>query len=159
MAEFERIKNILEETGLYSADSGSLLYAELSAYSAGLALCFDRLEEMKRECFVRNARSFGLEEREAMFSRLNLESTERRRREALINAMSVTPLDFTKSGLEKLRDSFSAHGQFTYDPSTGTIVFHCTDNITAAQQNRLLTQMESMMPLWANFEIEYENSP
>ena len=40
MSEFDRMSRILSDTGLYSAEQGSVVYAELMAYAEGLDMFF-----------------------------------------------------------------------------------------------------------------------
>lgn len=158
MAEFPIMKQILENTGLYTVSEGSLAEAELKAYAAGLDICFDALEELERECFIATAESYGLEYREAMMHRLNLQNTLSARRNALLKAFSITACDYTPEGMEKVRDIFNAHGTFTFDSASHTITFHCTDALTQTEQTFLAEQMGSLMPLWAKFTFETDVS-
>lgn len=153
MSEFEQMKTILQNTGLYRVTEGSLIGAELKAYAAGLDLCFGELEELERECFVATARDEGLTMREDLLSRMNFDTTLSGRRQRLLKAMSVTVDDFTAEGMEKIRDSFNAHGSFAFDISTMTLTFACTDTMTSRQRQRLQQQMEPLMPCWVTFRV------
>ena len=55
MSEFQIMRNILSSTGIYDVSQGSELYAEIMAYSEGLDMLFDEVNEMLRECFVNTA--------------------------------------------------------------------------------------------------------
>ena len=70
MSEFEHMKRLLENIGLYAITDNSLIKAELMAYAAGLDTYFTALDELKRECFVATATTYGLQYREDMLRRL-----------------------------------------------------------------------------------------
>ena len=153
LGEFQLMKSVLERTGLYDVSEDTLIYAELMAYAEGLDVYFGELERLKRECFVSTAQGEGLEVREDIIRRMNLDSSLSGRRNAVINAMSVNNNDFDISGMEKVRDSFNAHGSFSFDSANFKVVFNCTDDLSAGQISRLTEQMKPFMPCWAGFEI------
>ena len=90
--------------------------------------------------------------------RMNLQDTLAGRREALIKALSVTAVDYTAEGMEKIRDSFQVHGSFWLDVSDLTLTFHCTDSLTVRQQAELEAQMRPLMPVWCRFVLTIENN-
>lgn len=153
MSEWDRMKQRLEETGLYTVSDSSLIGAELAAYAAGLDPVFAALEEWRRECFIATAEGDGLQCREDLLRRLNLLTTVAGRRAALLKALSVTASDNTRAGMEKIRDSFQAHGNFSLDAGSMTITFHCTDTLTAEQKALLEEQMRALMPIWCAFVL------
>lgn len=158
MSEWDIMKQRLEETGVYTVADRHLIGAELAAYAAGLDPLFDALDELKRECFVVTAEGDGLTCRENWVRRMNLQDTLAGRREALIKALSVTAVDYTAEGMEKIRDSFQVHGSFSLDVSDLTLTFHCTDSLTVRQQAELEAQMRPLMPVWCRFVLTIENN-
>ncbi len=153
MSEFEHMKRLLENTGLYAITDNSLIKAELMAYAAGLDTYFTALDELKRECFVATATTYGLQYREDMLRRPNFRPALNSRRNALLKAFSITASDNTLEGMEKLRDSFNVHGTFSFDPATMTITFTCTDNLIPVQRSLLEYQMRPFMPVWCQFTV------
>ena len=153
MSEFAQMKQLLEDTGLYDVTDGSLIKAELMAYAAGLDTYFDALDSLKRECFVATAEDYGLQYRENLLRQLNLLTTTAGRRNALLKAFSLTNADNTQEGLEKIRDSFNAHGTFSYDAASMTLTFTCTDTLTAEQRTLLEQQFPSYLPAWCFFTL------
>ena len=71
MSEFQIMRNILSSTGIYDVSQGSELYAEIMAYSEGLDMLFDEVNEMLRECFVNTAENYGLTYRESWIKKYN----------------------------------------------------------------------------------------
>ena len=84
MAEFERMKEILEQTGLYTVGESSLIYAELQAYAAGLDKYFEALDELAREGFAATAQTYGLRYWERIIHRMVPTGVLEKRRKALI---------------------------------------------------------------------------
>lgn len=153
MSELQMMKKQLEATGLYNVKNDSVILAELSAYAEALDICFDALHELERECFVSTAEDYGLSIRESMLARNFTGAALTQRRNAVIKAMSVCTEDYTLSGMEKVRDSFNLHGNFTFDSTNIKTVFNCTDTLSAAKRALLTKQMGEFMPFWADFEI------
>lgn len=152
MSEFQIMKSVLEKTGLYDVSEGTIVYAELMAYAEGLDIYFGELERLKKECFVSSAEGEGLEVREAMIHRMNLDTSVSGRRNAIIKALSICCSDFDLEGMEKVRDSFNAHGSFSFDAANFKVIFTCTDELSSDELDRLEEQMKAFMPCWAGFE-------
>ena len=110
MSEFDTMSRILTDTGLYSAEQGSVIYAELMAYAEGLDIYFGEAEELLRECFVSTAESYGLSLREQLFHRINFGITTEARRSRLLAALSVGQHDFNAEGMQKICDAFGIEG-------------------------------------------------
>ena len=153
MSEFQKMSDRLSETGLYEVSSNSLIYAELKAYSEGLDMFFNELDEMLRECFVETAESYGLTMRESWLKRYNPDRTTASRRNAIIKALSVCQTDYTFEGMRKIRDSFNLNGNFYSYTSPLKVTFECTDTLTNSQKNILSNQMKKFMPCWLDFEL------
>ena len=153
MSEFQKMSGRLSETGLYEVSSNSLIYAELKAYSEGLDMFFNGLDEMLRECFVETAESYGLTMRESWLKRYNPDRTTASRRNAIIKALSVCQTDYTFEGMRKIRDSFNLNGNFYSYTSPLKVTFECTDTLTNSQKTILSNQMKKFMPCWLDFEL------
>ena len=99
MSEFDRMSRILSDTGLYSAEQGSVVYAELMAYAEGLDMFFGEAEELLRECFVSTAESYGITLREALFHRVRFNST--------LQETAFSPYKIRHSDSGKAQQTFS----------------------------------------------------
>lgn len=153
MSEFQIMRDILSSTGIYDVSQGSDLYAEIMAYSEGLNMLFDEVNEMLRECFVSTAESYGLTYRENWIKKYNLDRTVSGRRNSIIKTLSVCQMDYTYSGMSKIKDSFNIHGNFHAYTSPLKVTFECTDNINNIQKNTIENQMKRFMPCWLPFEL------
>ena len=157
MSEFDTMSRILSDTGLYSIEQGSVIYAELMAYAEGLDIYFGEAEELLRECFVGTAESYGLSLREQLFHRINFGIQTAARRSRLLAALSVGQKDFNTEGMQKICDAFGVSGSFTFDISEMKITFECTNNMTEYQRIRLEDQMRVLMPCWCLFQLTINN--
>ncbi len=54
------LREKLDGCGLYDLQQGTVVYAELAAYAAGLQMIYDQLEELERELFITTAEDRGL---------------------------------------------------------------------------------------------------
>ena len=157
MSEFDRMSRILSDTGLYSAEQGSVVYAELMAYAEGLDMFFGEAEELLRECFVSTAESYGITLREALFHRVRFNSTLQEKRDRLTAALSVCQKDNTTQVMQKICDAFGVDGTFTFDISEMKITFECTRTMTEYVRSQLEEQMRVLMPCWCLFELTLSN--
>ena len=154
MTAFESLQEKLSATGLYDISQGTLIYAELMAYAEGLQIVYDILEELLRECFVPTAESYGLLRRGKLIRHLNLDHTLPGKRQTILLTLSLFQTDYTLAGMEKVRDSFNAHGSFSVSADPLKVIFTCTDELSAVQRQRLEEEMAKQMPCWLPFELE-----
>ncbi len=153
MSEMAVMKRILEQTGLYDIREGTVIYAEMMAYAAGLDPYFEELERLLGECFVDTAQGIGLTLREAWLGTMNLDQTLTGRRNALRRALSINSREVTSAQLQNVLQLFNVHGTLTYDQTNHKTVLTCTDPLTSAQKQRLQSQLGQLMPCWASFEV------
>ena len=52
MSRLQALRDALRPLGIYKLEKGTLVYAELAAYAAGLDLLEDGLDELEREAFL-----------------------------------------------------------------------------------------------------------
>ncbi len=83
MDSFTSMKTKLEATGLYKIEEGSNIFAELSAYAAGLDVLFETLDKMLAELFIDTAEDYGLSCREELLGKVKNDYPIDRRREML----------------------------------------------------------------------------
>lgn len=83
MDSFTSMKTKLEATGLYKIEEGSNIFAELSAYAAGIEPLFETLDKMLLELFIDTAEDYGLSCREELLGKVKNDYPIDRRREML----------------------------------------------------------------------------
>lgn len=64
MNSLDSMTKKLENTKIYAVKPGGRNYAEIKAFSVGLDMIFNELDEMLREYYIDTAQSYGLTERE-----------------------------------------------------------------------------------------------
>ncbi len=83
MDSFTSMKTKLEAAGLYKIEEGSNIFAELSAYAAGIDPLFKTLDKMLLELFIDTAEDYGLSCREELLGKVKNDYPIDRRREML----------------------------------------------------------------------------
>ena len=109
------LREKLDGCSLYDLQQGTVVYAELAAYAAGLQMIYDRLEELERELFISTAEGRGLEVYEKMLGAYNTDSSLQGRRNSLISAFSITNSDHSRSGMALIPDIYNITGEFAME--------------------------------------------
>lgn len=153
MTAFESMSEKLSKTGLYRTDEGCLIYAELMAYASGLDLYYDALDELLRECFVITAESYGLELREKLIKKCNVDDSIEGRRKSILAALSITVNDFTSSGFYKCLDIFNINGTFTADFQNKIITVYLQSLEDTEKTEKIRQQLSEFLP--PQFTVEF----
>ena len=69
MSRLQALRDALRPLGIYKLEKGTLVYAELAAYAAGLDLLEDGLDELEREAFLPTAQGEGISRREEIYGK------------------------------------------------------------------------------------------
>lgn len=101
MNSLDSMTKKLENTKIYAVKPGGRNYAEIKAFSVGLDMIFNELDEMLREYFIYTAQSYGLTERERFTGAVRDDLSVEKRRELLkireqTNEKFCTPEAFNK---------------------------------------------------------------
>ncbi len=101
MNSLDSMTKKLENTKIYAVKPGGRNYAEIKAFSVGLDMIFNELDEMLREYFIYTAQSYGLTERERFTGAVRDDLSIEKRRELLktreqTNEKFCTPEAFNK---------------------------------------------------------------
>lgn len=101
MNSLDSMTKKLENTKIYAVKPGSRNYAEIKAFSVGLDMIFNELDEMLREYYIDTAQSYGLTERERFTGAVRDDLSIEKRRELLktreqTNEKFCTPEAFNK---------------------------------------------------------------
>ena len=86
MSRLQALRDALRPLGIYKLEKGTLVYAELAAYAAGLDLLEDGLDELEREAFLPTAQGEGISRREEIYGKPKTLLPLRERREMLRKA-------------------------------------------------------------------------
>lgn len=101
MNSLDSMTKKLENTKIYAVKPGGRNYAEIKAFSVGLDMIFNELDEMLREYYIDTAQSYGLTERERFTGAVRDDLSVEKRRELLkireqTNEKFCTPEAFNK---------------------------------------------------------------
>lgn len=101
MNSLDSMTKKLENTKIYAVKPGGRNYAEIKAFSVGLDMIFNELDEMLREYYIDTAQSYGLTERERFTGAVRDDLRIEKRRELLktreqTNEKFCTPEAFNK---------------------------------------------------------------
>ena len=84
MSRLQALRDALRPLGIYKLEKGTLVYAELAAYAAGLDLLEDGLDELEREAFLPTAQGGRNLKREEIYGKPKTLLPLRERREMLL---------------------------------------------------------------------------
>lgn len=147
MNALERIKKRLSPVKLYDLGKGTLQYAEISAFAAGLEILDEALDELTRECFGETAESFGIEYMERLWGKVRDDLPLTQRREMLRARNSLRSDDFTLLGIGKIFALLGVEGKISEFPSLHRVVIDITDREYAeGEKNFIRAQSEALLP-------------
>ncbi len=156
MTSLKSMINKLKPLGIYNLGDESLVYAELSAFSAGLDILRDELEELLREAFVKTAESFGIENLERETEKLCGDLSIEKRRSMLINRLSFGSGDFTLSGFQKMLRFLGVSGEIIESPFTLSIALKLqTGEYSEAFGNWIISQAKALFPAHLECDIVF----
>lgn len=157
MSSLESLKKKHALTGVYSVSDGSALCAELEAYAAALECAEEQLSQMYRECFAATAQSYGLSRREVLINGMaSPELSDEKRRQLLLERLSVTSQDFTRKALERLLSAFGTQFSITENPSERRMVVDAElTNYPQEVAKRFVKTIEDFVPAYIETEIVY----
>ena len=132
---------------IYDLAEGSIVYAELVAFSEGLEMLRDMLSDLLREGFIATAETFGIESEEKLSGNIRNDLSLEERRRMLTDRRSLSVNDFTLSGLEKILGFMGVEGEVLEYPQMQRI---CLDlrgkDYDDAQKAWLSYQAQELLP-------------
>ncbi len=145
MSEFEMMSERLLQTGLYDISEGSMIYAEIMAYAAGLDLYFDELERIRSEIFfdISEGSEPGIFER--LVSVCNTDKSPEGRRKSIMSALSVTNKDFTLEGMKKIMGIYNIDGDIS--EQDGNIIINCKNKLSEGEEKAINENIQRFAPL------------
>ena len=147
MSCLESMIKKLSPLGVYSLGEDSLVYAELAAFSAGLDMLRESLDENLKENFVSTAEDFGLEINERLVGNVRDDLSLSERREMLKERLSLNASDFTFAGFEKMLRILGTPGVIEEYPKTQRIVLNLSDEeYSLAQREWIVYQAKALLP-------------
>ena len=123
---YNRIISIICNFKAYNKDNTNL-QGEMYAYSKGLEIISNRLENIEKECFVSTAEDYGLTVKERYFDSITRADDVDSRREMLLSLLSVDETDFNLVGMKKFMKQFPVSSNIT-EFATSNIILSTFEN-------------------------------
>lgn len=147
MSCLDSMINKLSPLGVYNLSEGSIVYAELAAFSAGLDILRENLDILLRESFIATAEDFGIEIPERLVGNVRDDLLLSKRRKMLSERLSLNVTDFTPVGFEKMMRLLGISGKIEEYPQTQRIVVNLSnEEYTEAQREWIVSQVKALLP-------------
>ncbi len=147
MSCLESMIKKLSPLGVYNLSEGSIVYAELAAFSAGLDILRENLDMLLKESFIATAEDLGIEIPERLVGNLRDDLPLSKRREMLSGRLSLNVTDFTPEGFEKMMKLLGISGEIEEYPHTQRIVLNLSEeDYTEAQREWIVSQAKALLP-------------
>ncbi|MFQ9873064.1 MAG: hypothetical protein ACLRVT_08805 [Oscillospiraceae bacterium] len=127
MSRLQALRDALRPLGIYRLDEGSLVYAELAAYAAGLDLLEEGLDELEREAFVQTAQGEGISKREKIYCKPKTLLPLQERREMLLYRGAINNRNNTRADLERALVACGLRATVKENLDGATIYINCFD--------------------------------
>ena len=147
MSSLESMIKKLSPLGVYSLKEGSVVYAELAAFSEGLDILRENLETLLKESFIATAEDYGLKIPERLVGNVRSDLPLSKRREMLNERLSLNITDFTPEGFEKMLRILGTPGNIEEYPHIERIVLNLSGvDYTEAQREWIVSQAKALLP-------------
>ena len=130
MSRLQALRDALRPLGIYKLEKGTLVYAELAAYAAGLDLLEDGLDELEREAFLPTAQGEGISRREEIYGKPKTLLPLRERREMLLYRGAINNRNNTREDLERALVACGLRAQVKENLDGASIYINCFNIIT-----------------------------
>lgn len=153
MSTLQSMIKKLSPLRVYDLREESCVYAELSAFAAGLDVLRDTLEELLKEGFVMTAEGFGLSLSEEITGSPREDLSLEQRREMISQRQSLGNGDFTLEGIQKVLKAMGVEGEITECPKALRMYIDLRGEIyTPAMKSWLINQARELLP--AHLEVD-----
>ena len=146
----------LSPLGVYKLTKDSVVYAELAAFAAGLEILRDTLDTILKESFIVTAEDFGIENLERLVGNVRSDLPIGKRREMLIERLSLNYCDFTPKGFEKMLRLIGVEGSIEEYPENERIVLNLSEGAyNEAQREWIVSQARALLPAHIEWDVVF----
>ena len=156
MTSLESMIKKLSPLGIYSLNENSVVYAELAAFSEGLDLLKECLEELLKEGFVSTAESYGIESLERLTGCVRDDLPLSQRRGMLLKRFSLDSSDFTPEGFAEMLSILGVEGEIVESPRTGRISLVLDGEFAVPEREWIVAQAEELLPAHLEWDAVFE---
>ncbi len=149
---YDTMKNTLEKLNLYSFD-GTTVDCEIRAYAYVLDKLNAELSQMLSECFIDSAESYGLKNREIVFTRERSDLDVIKRRQMLKLRESICMTSFTVEKIREAIKSFGLDAVITEFPSLYLVRVDAVGDYSLIEQAWIQKEIEKIMPAHLSVQV------
>ncbi len=147
----------LSPVKLYTLDENSNTYMELCAFSAGLEILNEELDEILRESFYETAETYGLLRSERIWGNTREDLPLATRRNMLTSRSSLNLNDFTLKGVEKIFKLLGVAGKLNEFPFQQRLSVDLTGSqFSKGEKSFIKSQVEALFPAHLDIDIVFE---
>ncbi len=150
MTALESLTNKYQKNELYNAENTEAI-AELYAFSEGLKLCYDLIDDTYREMFIATACDEGISEYENLISVCNMDSSLDGKRTSILSVLSLNDHNGAGFMLEKLGNIYNITGNIIEENQR--LIYSTSDNLTAEEFNQIQEHMQKLMTINKEAEL------
>lgn len=156
MNSLDSMTKKLENTKIYAVNPGGRNYAEIKAFSVGLDMIFNELDEMLREYYIDTAQSYGLTERERFTGAVRDDLSIEKRRE-LLKIREQTNEEFcTPEGFNKILEGYGlGNFKITENPSQNALSIKISDSLSELNKVWVNKMIEKDFPAHLEITVEF----
>ena len=156
MSRLQALRDALRPLGIYKLEKGTLVYAELAAYAAGLDLLEDGLDELEREAFLPTAQGEGISRREEIYGKPKTLLPLRERREMLLYRGAINNRNNTREDLETALVACGLRAQVKENLDGASIYINCFDFLEDFQgQEEIKAAAKEFLPCHLEAEFDF----
>ena len=156
MSRLQALRDALRPLGIYKLEKGTLVYAELAAYAAGLDLLEDGLDELEREAFLPTAQGEGISRREEIYGKPKTLLPLRERREMLLYRGAINNRNNTREDLERALVACGLRAQVKENLDGASIYINCFDFLEDFQgQEEIKAAAKEFLPCHLEAEFDF----
>lgn len=156
MDSLDSMTKKLENTKIYAVKPGGRNYAEIKAFSVGLDMIFNELDEMLGEYYIDTAQSYGLTERERFTGAVRDDLSIEKRRE-LLKIREQTNEEFcTPEGFNKILKGYGlSNFKITENPSQNALSVKISDSLSELNKVWVNKMIEKDFPAHLEITVEF----
>ena len=156
MNSLDSMTKKLENTKIYAVKPGGRNYAEIKAFSVGLDMIFNELDEMLREYYIDTAQSYGLTERERFTGAVRDDLSIEKRRE-LLKIREQTNEEFcTPEGFNKILEGYGLGGfELIENPQKNALTVKIYDALDVQNKARVNKMIENDFPAHLAVTVDF----
>ena len=156
MNSLDSMTKKLENTKIYAVKPGGRNYAEIKAFSVGLDMIFNELDEMLREYFIDTAQSYGITERERFTGAVRDDLSIEKRRELLKTREQTNEKFCTPEAFNKILQGYGLGGfELIENPQENALIVKIYDALDEQNKAWVNKMIENDFPAHLAVTVDF----